>query len=235
MSLIRVMVMSVLILTVAQAVWAGGWEELNSAQQGYLSRGGELVVRRPANEGPWPSFHAYMIVNSTPEEAAAVFTDFNNQKDYFKSVADSQVVAQRGNVFQIRYSLNLPISDVLPGVNVQEKTLVEDVVKYQSASGTYRVDWRLKEGDYTEKSVGSATFEPLASGGTLVVYRSFIVPKPLPSYLFWVNLKEEKYIAKTEAAVKETVMELNSQVMKEVRTERSLLDTQIANLRSVIQ
>ena len=235
MSLRRLMVMSVMVLTMTQGAWAGAFDDLNAAQQGFVLKGGELMVRRPSTEGPWPAFHAYLVVNSTPEEAAAVFTDFNHQEEYFKSVVDSQVVAQKSNVFQIRYTLNLPISDVLPGMNIQEKTLVEDVVKYQSSTGTYRVDWNLKEGDYTDKSIGSATFEPLSTGGTLVVYRSFIVPKPLPSFLFWVNLKDEKYVAKTEAAVKETVVELKTQIMKEVKTQRGLLDSQISNLKGIIQ
>ena len=168
MSLLRTMTMSVLTLTMTQSVFAGAFDELNSAQQGVVLRGGEVMVRRPFSGGPWPSFHAYVMVNSTPEEAAAVFTDFNIQKDY------------------------------------------------------------------TEKSVGSATFEPLGTG-TLVVYRSSIVPKPLPGYLFWVNLKEEKYIAKTEAGVKDTVVDLRVQVSKEVKTQRSLLDAQVSRLQGIIR
>ena len=234
MSLLRTMTMSVLTLTMTQSVFAGAFDELNSAQQGVVLRGGEVMVRRPFSGGPWPSFHAYVMVNSTPEEAAAAFTDFNIQKDYFKNVVSSQVVSQRGNAFQIRYTLNLPISDLLAGMNVQEKTLVDDIVTYQDPTRTYRVDWNLREGDYTEKSVGSATFEPLGTG-TLVVYRSSIVPKPLPGYLFWVNLKEEKYIAKTEAGVKDTVVDLRVQVSKEVKTQRSLLDAQVSRLQGIIR
>ena len=234
MSLLRTAIVSVLTLAVTQSVFAGGFDELNSAQQKIVLKGGEVMIRRPSTEGPWPSFHAYLAVNATPEETAAVFTDFNMQKEYFKNVTASQVVAQRGNVFQIRYTLNLPISDLLPGVNVQEKTLVEDVVTYQSATLSYRADWNLREGDYTEKSVGSVSFEPLGSG-TLVVYRSFIVPKPLPGYLFWVNLKEEKYVARTEAGVRDTVVDLRAQTHKEVKSQRSVLDAQVSRLRGIFR
>ena len=135
--------------------------------------GAQQVTREQRPESPWPAVTIVTFVRATPEEAAAIFTDYESHATYLPSTKRSKIsrVHTLADV-EVDYVVAIPI------VRDEEYT-VRDRLSRDSAG--YRVDWTLVRASSTKGTVGHARFTPAVdpksgASGTRFEYRNFVTP-----------------------------------------------------------
>lgn len=149
---------------------------LSQKQQEFLKRHDYLTEREMISKAPWPKVTIYMKINATPEEAMALFSDFERQKDYVPNLLKSKVARQVSPVeVHTEYKLKMPwpLSDssYIHGTIISKK------------EKDYFIKWFVVESETTDKIDGSATFSHF-EGKTLMTYKSLIYPKSFLAPLF---------------------------------------------------
>jgi hypothetical protein len=155
-----------------QAASASVLDELTPAERLLVDGGTPLVKSRDVAGSSWPSVFVYQTVNSTPEEAMAVFTDYGQQSSYLKSccgVVVSRVLdpAVDGDLREQRvlYEIQVPV------VSNERYELREGMSRGEDRS--YRVVWaKVSTGGRSDAIVGRAVFEPY-EGKTLFFYYNY--------------------------------------------------------------
>lgn len=162
----------------------------------------------------------YQFVEATPEEAAAVFVDYERQSTYIPGVKSS-VISQRisSTVMEVDYVLSVPLF-------TDEDYTVRDSVSTYDGGASYRVNWTKVRARSTKDIVGSARFEPYRNSltgtdGTLITYVNLVTPGQfLAGPLKGRALKQ----------VRKTVIALVKQIETERSSDRALLASQVAAL-----
>ncbi len=208
------------LLTAASAFAAGpAYDELTPDQQKAVQNGEQVFLTQDVPGNDWPKAYVYQRMDATPEEAMAVFTDYNLQKSYVPNLIKSQISKQIDKATaQVDYTLYIPWP--LPNENY---TTQDHVSSYNNGE-SYRVDWTLVRADTTKSSEGNARFESLGTG-TLLAYYSFVVPGS--SLAGFVK-------GKAVDQIKDTVTAVVNQVQNERLNNRDLLDQQIQALRNAL-
>lgn len=156
-----------LTLVVAHPVLAGLAESLGSKELAALQRGEQVMITEEVKDMPWPRVSVYQIVNASPEEAMAVFFDYNNACKFIPNVKSSEISRQINSCSQeVKYSVDVPI---LPD---------EVYTMRNSLSGTpkgYRIGWTLLEASTMKAADGSFESEPLGDK-CLVRYQNLVDP-----------------------------------------------------------
>jgi hypothetical protein len=131
------------------------------------------ITREHRPESPWPAVTIVTFVRATPEEAAAVFTDYESHSTYLPSTKRSRIskVHSAADV-EVDYVLSIPI------VSDEEYT-VRDRLSRDSAG--YRIDWTLVRASSTKGTIGHARFTPAVdprtgAAGTRFEYKNFVTP-----------------------------------------------------------
>jgi hypothetical protein len=127
---------------------------------------------QPMAGSAWPAVTVSQLVNTTPEAAMAVFTDYDEQASYLRDccgVLQSRVIdpAVGGDrrVQRVLYELEVPI------VSNERYELREEMSR--AANGSYRVVWgKVSSGGHSDAIFGRATFEP-RDGRTLFTYYNY--------------------------------------------------------------
>ena len=167
----------------AMGAFADVFSKLSSDSQAKLGRG-EMVVRTQDMSGSnWPAVTLYQLVDATPEEAVAVFTDYASQAGYLgdccgvvRAVVNDPAVGGDPRVQRVLYEIKVPVF-----ANDQYE-LVETLS--QGEGGTYSVSWRkVGNAGRTDNIIGRAYFEPHGNG-TLFLYDNFIKMTAFGSGLF---------------------------------------------------
>ena len=149
-------------------------DELTPVQRQALARGEAVVVHRDSAGAPWPAVTVYRLIRATPEEAAAVFTDYGDHRHYIPDVKRSRVarVVDRLTA-DVDYTLAVPVFDD------EDYTVRDHIAAYDGGRG-YRVDWTMLRASSARAIAGSVRFEPWgdagARGATLMAYHNFVVP-----------------------------------------------------------
>ena len=135
--------------------------------------GAQNIVREQRDGSPWPAVTIVSFVDATPEEAAAIFTDYARHTEFIPSTKLSRIskVHSPADV-EVDYVVALPI------VSDEEYT-VRDRVSRDGAG--YRVDWTLVRASSTKGTVGHARFTPAMNprtgkAGTRFEYHNFVTP-----------------------------------------------------------
>jgi hypothetical protein len=201
-----------------QNAFAGALDELNDADQNRVKKGDQVAVFQDVANAPWPKCFIYQRIEATPEEAAAVFADYNHHEAFIPNVKQSSVSREiNKTTVEVDYSLSLPL-----GLGSETYTVRDRVSTYDRGAG-YKIEWTLVRADSTKSSDGNIRFEPLGNG-TLMVYTSFIVPGRMGSSLKWV-------VDGAKNSVKETAQAVANQVEKERLHEPNRLQNQVQSLR----
>src|SRR5215213_8631876 len=66
-------------------------DELSAAQQEVIDRGGQVFVTEDVRGSPWPRASVFQYVDATPEEAAAVFADYDRHATYMPGLKSSRI------------------------------------------------------------------------------------------------------------------------------------------------
>ncbi len=165
----RPLTLAVCLIGICPHLWAGDLlEGLNSAQQAQINKGSQVVLLEDIEGKPWPRVTIYQLVNASPEEVAAVFFDYEDNKAFVPNLLKSEISKKISPcTTEIDYAVNVPI---LP----DEFYTVRNSLKMLSPDH-YRVDWKLVRAVQTKDSVGSFCMEPLI-GKTLIRYQNLVTP-----------------------------------------------------------
>ncbi|HKG91647.1 MAG TPA: hypothetical protein VKA84_07150 [Gemmatimonadaceae bacterium] len=190
--------------------------ELTAEQRRAIDAGEQLFVTREVKGASWPRALVYRFVDATPEEAAAVFTDYERHAAYIPDLKKSVVSrAVDPATFEIDYTLEVPVfSD-------EDYTVRDRLRQYAVAAeppavtpaAAYRVDWSLVRASSTRSTVGSVRFEPYRNArtgrvGTLMAYDNFVVPGSSMAGVGFVRRQAMKQVQATAQAVAQEVERL---------------------------
>ncbi|MGK5086084.1 hypothetical protein WDW86_00865 [Bdellovibrionota bacterium FG-2] len=198
--------------------FAGAYDELTADQQALIQKGEVVFVAKDVDGSPWPKAFVYLRIDSTPEEAAAVFSDYGFQKSYIPNILKSEISKRisKTSVY-VDYTIHIPILS-------DESYTVQDTLSAYDGGASYRVDWTLIRADSTKSTVGNARFEQLGTG-TLMAYYNFVVPGSSMAGL--VKKQAMKQVQDVTKAIR-------AQTQKERTGSRELLDKQIKVLRDTL-
>jgi hypothetical protein len=155
-----------------QAASAGVLDDLSLADRLLVEGGAPLVKTRDVAGSSWPAVFVYQIVNTAPEKAMAVFTDYGQQSSYLKpccGVVVSRVLdpAVDGDprAQRVLYEIEVPV------VSNERYELNEEMSR--GDDGSYRVVWaKVGTGGRSDNIVGRAVFEA-HDGKTLFFYYNY--------------------------------------------------------------
>jgi hypothetical protein len=165
--------MSALGLMLASPVTSAGvLDSLSAAERREIDAGAPVVKTQNIPGSSWPAVNVYQLVNATPEEAMADFTDYDEQASYLRDccgVLRSQVldpaVGGDRRVQRVLYELEVPV------VSNERYELREEMSK--QPDGSYRVVWgKVSKGGHSDAIFGRAVFEP-RNGKTVFNYYNF--------------------------------------------------------------
>lgn len=181
-----------------------------------------MVLTRVHPTSPWPAVTVFLFVDSSPEEAAAVFVDYGLQRSYIPKVKRSTVsrVIDPATV-EVDYVVELPIVS-------DEAYTVRDHLTRDGANG-FRVDWTLVRAASTKATVGHARFAAYQNSrtrrsGTLLEYHNFVTPGSRLAGLGFIAKRAVRQVEETARAVA-------VRVEMERKQERTMAD-RVAKLRS---
>jgi hypothetical protein len=166
----RLVLWSVLLLAASNARADGIWEKLSAEQKAAISRGEQVMVTEDMPGKPWPKVTLYQRVATTPEEAAAVFFDYERAVEYVPGLKKSRISRRiDARTFEIDYTLGIP---VLADENYTTRNRLS---AYAAGGSAFSIDWTLTRADSTRFSEGFARFETLGTG-CLFAYYNYVVP-----------------------------------------------------------
>lgn len=161
-----------------QAFAAGTFDTLSSDQQRHLLNGNTLSVY--PTTASWPRCQIYEWVPVQPEEAAGVFFDYPNQKNYVHRIIKSEVLRTFPDqkTAEITYGLGLAplLATFFPS---PEYRVFSHIDRIPSGIPGYEVRWNLSKTGFLKELKGAARFEPVETG-TLISYWSMLEPSYLP-------------------------------------------------------
>jgi hypothetical protein len=194
---------------------AGIYQELTPDQQNQLNSGEQVFNTVDVDGAPWPKVYIYQLIKATPEDAMAVFSDYNLQKSYIPNMLKSQITSHNGATTTVDYTLHVPILS-------NENYTIRDVISSYDGGQAYRMDWNLVRADTTKSTVGNVRFEKYGSE-TVMAYYNFVVPGS--SFASFVR-------GKAIQAVKDTCNAIASQVETEATDNQTLLQQQLSVLHT---
>jgi len=156
-------------LSVASLVRADGiYQELNAEQKGQVLKGAQVLVTDNVEGKPWPRVRVYEVVDATPAEVMAVFTDYSKAKTFVPNILKSEISKQISPAeAEIDYGLDIPIFP-------DEYYTVRNVLR-EKGDGAYEVSWKLVRAVQTKDIVGCFRAEPLR-GKSLICYQNLVTP-----------------------------------------------------------
>jgi hypothetical protein len=124
---------------------------------------------------PWPKATVYQRIEASPEEAVAVAFDFARHGEFFPGVLQSKVSRYiEKQVVQVDYTVGLSAWTWGWG---QDHYTLEFVLEAGRLDQSFTLSWYLiRPGQVIEYLQGSVRVEPLAQGGSLMVYEQMVLP-----------------------------------------------------------
>ncbi len=152
---------------------AKGCLELSTAEFERVVSDGETVVHSGTAK-PWPDSTLYAYLDASPDEAAALFVDYEAGKKFTDSMLEAIVFecdvpkARRRCVY---YSLSVPV------ISDESYTLTDDLYPYHDGTG-HMIIWNHINPGRSKAFTGSVRFEALGGikGGTLMLYYNHVTP-----------------------------------------------------------
>jgi hypothetical protein len=209
-----------------QALVRRGYPALSASQRETVERGEPVQILEPVPALPWPRSIVFQFIEATPEECAAVLSDYDLQSSYVPRMRGSRVIRRAGNETDVEYIIDIPVF-------ADEKSVSRQRVS--ADNGEFRVQWHTVTSDTQPKgsvTTGLATFVPMKNGrsgrsGTLMVHDQTVIPASVFAKVPYVR---NKAVASSRDAAKA----IARQVERERAGNRDLLSTQIARLRQTL-
>ena len=199
---------------------AAAFDNLNDDEKATVESGSVAFRAVPDPSSSLPKFYLYQLIDATPEECLAVYTDFELQKSYVPDMMMSEVESRpTANSAVVNFELHTPF----PIPNEHYTALVTS--SQYDGGASYRADWKLLHADTTKDTVGIAQFEQHGSK-TFIAYYNFVTPGSSIAALI-----------KNRAAlqVKNTVAAYVAQVLNEKANNPDLLQQQVSDLEAELK
>jgi hypothetical protein len=156
---------------------AGEFEQLKKDLSGKdfqrLLNGEQVYEEQKIKGSSWPKMNAYQMVDATPEEAAAIFFDYENQVKFVKHVLEIKASpSEDAKMADVSYLVELPIP-LIPSKYKTQTYTVRDRLSSNAEEKSYLIQWSLVKADYLQFMDGYIRFEPVGERGTLMIYRNY--------------------------------------------------------------
>jgi hypothetical protein len=214
------MLIKVATLLAVVVVTAGA--QLSVEQMERVARGEPVQVLTAVEGSSWPRSTVYQFIEATPEECAAVLSDYALQEHYAPRMKSSRIVRDSANMTDVEYVVSIPVYP-------DERSVSRHRIVMDGA--VYRIEWHTAAEPGSKGSVtkGSATFRPMTNArtgtaGTLMIHDQSVVPA---SMFARVPMVRNKAIE----ASREGAASIRKQVEKERTSDRRRLDAQLERLR----
>jgi hypothetical protein len=203
------------------------YASLTANQQAIVERGGTVQLLEPLTTSPWPRSVVFEFIDATPEECAAVLSDYELQSKYIPRMKTSRIVKRRSPIeTDVQYVIDIPVFPDEQSVSRQQVSTM---------NGVYAVRWQTVVDDSDPpKSVtaGRASFAAMAtprSGkkGTLMVHDQTVLPNSVFARIPFIR---KKAIEMSRDAAKA----ITRQVEMERSGDSRLLERQVALLREAL-
>ena len=200
---------------------------LTQSQWLALGRGEPVQILESVSTSPWPRSIVFQFIDATPEECAAVLSDYELQATYIPRMKSSRVLGRRGaNETDVEYVIDIPIYPDERSISRQHVTVDK---------GEYQVHWRTVVSDSeaaTSVTTGLATFSAITNGrsgrsGTLMAHDQTVVPSSVFARVPYVRNK-------AIAASRDAARAIARQVERERQVNRDVLMRQVAHLRETL-
>ena len=223
----RQLVLVATMLAAAQRVGAQDPSAPTAAEAVEVGQGRVVVIEREVEGAPWPRVRLYRFIDATPEQSAAMFADYEHQRDYNADL--KEVVVQR-RLDSARAEVSYRYASGIAFVSDVTYTVLDRISR--DSTGSYLVDWRLLSGSKVKHTEGSARFAPWTnpvSGqrGTLLTYDNYVVPDFRFASLGVVR-------AKAIGAMRRAVDAIAVEVFRERTADSTRLERQVAALRATL-
>ena len=202
------------------------YDELSAAQRAVIDRGGQVFLTKDREGSPWPAAFVYQYIDATPEQAAAVFTDYDRHARFVPDLKRSEISrVLNPRTLEVDFALRVPIV-------ADERYTTRNRLTTYGDGASYRVDWVLVRASSTKATVGHVRFEPyrnerLKKNGTLMAYYNFVTPGSRLAGLGFIKRKALRQ-----------VREATSAIVRQIEAERvknpALLRKQLRALRTAL-
>ena len=222
----RCLVLSVLALAPPRAARGQAVRELSPQQLAAVDGGAQLFLTWDVPGSPWPRACVFQYVDATPEEAAAVFTNYARHTAYIPGLRKAKISrAIDPATAEVDYTLDVPMV-------ADEDYTVRDHLSTYDGGASYKVEWTLVRATSTTATEGNVRFEPHhaegpARDGTLMAYCNLVTPG---SSLAGLRFIRSRALAQVRATARAVVVEIERQRA----TDRALLDSELRTLRTAL-
>ena len=198
------------------------WKALTQQQQEQLTAGNHVVLEEEVPDNPWPRFVIYHLVNSSPEQVAAVFWDCELDPQYVPNCLTVEVKARpKSWIHEGEYTLRMPL--MLPN----EVYTSRNEIKSPSPD-IYEISWKVLVARYIKGSVGSLRLEPHGEKGDkcLLCYSNLVMPGGQIAALLRGKARNQ---------VIESVCALVHQVEHEIQNSPQLIQKQLEDMQKSLE
>ncbi len=198
---------------------------LDSTQLAAIDSGRQVVVAEKVAGSSWPRVTVYQFIAGSPEEATAVFIQYESHASFLPNVKRSHIsLTVDSATVEVDYVLNVPI--VADESYTVRNRLTRVTGDSAGEARSYRVEWTLVRASSTKAADGHALFEP-DRDGTLLTYRNLVVPGSRLAGLGFIR-------GRAQREVEATVRAIVARVVKARAEKRPLLDEQVRALRAIV-
>ena len=207
----------------ATSSFASSFDSLDPPLQEQIKNGAQVPIFTDRAGSPWPEATIYQRVDSNPDEAAAVFYDFERHTKFIPGVVEAKIQAG-GNgkdLVEVAYALSVPMYG-------KQHYTVMNKLSTEDAGKSYRIEWTFIKADSSIQNIqGNVKFEPFGTG-TLMIYTNTITPSSsVPTWKFIIDRAKENI----KGAAKSIVEQTN----KEKIYQNDFLQQQVEKLREALK
>lgn len=195
-------------------------QQFSTEEKAQLQKGELVIWEKPVEEAPWPETTSFALLDISPIEGLAIFSDFEAQQNYIPRVLESGVKEYK-KPWEIYASIKAEVPWPVKESNYTTGNILE-----QSDNKHYRLTWYFVEAEHFNDTYGYISFQPYGDK-TLMIYSSFVDPMtPFLAKLFQGKVRSENL-----EVVKAIRDHLNSFVNK---TTSSYLKTRIDKIKNAL-
>lgn len=183
-------------------------EELNQTELARLTNNELIVHSKEIPKCPWPELTVFTLINVSPVEAAALFSNYQDQKQYIPDLIKSDPTRRlAGNEIIVDFEMQ----NQWPLANSKYST---GNVFNRLDNNEYQICWYLVESNSLIDSKGTVQFIPYGKK-TLLKYQSFIHPDSKLASVFASKVKGR--ITKTVQAIVTYIEETKKKNPEKIR------------------
>lgn len=214
------------------------FEKLTDDQKQQILDGKQVTAFEDVDGEIWPKTMAWQKIDSTPEQAVAIASDYSRQHEYVYRIVGSEPYEISGNSTKVHYKMNLTkirfVPDAVlkfftdPNYDLEQK--VND-----PKNGVYECDWKLvAQTGLLSRTEGRAVYEALpGSQGTMVYYENFVTPNVSGFFgrLKKIAMKADSSVAAVKRGGGEALQTIVDHINDVVKTDPSYVEGRVLQFR----